>query len=110
MLNRLVSDAAGNLIDYAYSAGLSVESELHDGSYLLPRELFGSRSELFRLRNEKKSARPQIAFRRFKTVRAEIRQLIKKTEQIIKFLHAEKLEKKAAWWYTITIKPLLSGK
>ena len=60
MLNRLVSDAAGNLIDYAYSAGLSVEYELHAGSYLLPRELFGSRPELFRLSGDKRT--PDVNF------------------------------------------------
>ena len=38
-----------NLIDYAYAKGLQVEYELHAASFLLPRELFGSHPEYFRL-------------------------------------------------------------
>lgn len=60
MLNWLESDAAVNLIDYAYSAGLSVEYEIHAGSYLLPRELFATKPELFRLSDGKRT--PDVNF------------------------------------------------
>lgn len=48
MLRWLENDDAVNLIDYACSAGVGIEYELHAGSYLLPRELFSSHPEYFR--------------------------------------------------------------
>jgi hypothetical protein len=39
------------LIDYAWEKGLQVEYELHAASFLLPRELFESHPEYFRLEN-----------------------------------------------------------
>lgn len=37
------------LVDYAISRGLEIEYEMHAASFLLDRELFGSRPELFRM-------------------------------------------------------------
>ncbi len=42
------------LIDYACSRGLEIECEMHAARYLLPKELFDSHPEYFRMNNEGK--------------------------------------------------------
>ncbi len=42
------------LIDYAYEKGLQVEYELHAASFLLPRELYATHPEYFRLEGGKR--------------------------------------------------------
>ena len=44
------------LIDYAWEKGLQVEYELHAASYLLPRDLFDTHPEYFRLENGERTA------------------------------------------------------
>ena len=49
MIEGQKSDEVKSLFDLASSEGLSIEYELHAASYLLPRELFESHSEYFRV-------------------------------------------------------------
>ena len=49
MLEGQKSDKVKSLFDLATAEGLSVEYELHAASYLLPRELFESHPEYFRM-------------------------------------------------------------
>ena len=44
------------LVDYAYEKGLQVEYELHAASFLLPRSLFDTHPEYFRLENGQRTA------------------------------------------------------
>ena len=44
------------LIDYTWEKGLQVEYELHAASFLLPRELFDSHPEYFRLENGERNS------------------------------------------------------
>lgn len=63
MLRWLETDDAVNLIDYACSAGVGIEYELHAGSYLLPRELFSSHPEYFRCLDGRRTPDLNFAFR-----------------------------------------------
>jgi len=49
LIERLNTAEFRNLIDYACRRGLSIEYELHAASYLLPRELFATNPEYFRM-------------------------------------------------------------
>ncbi len=49
LLAALKTDEYRELIDYARSRGLDVEYELHAAGYLLPRELFKTKPEYFRV-------------------------------------------------------------
>ena len=49
MIEGQKSDEVKSLFDLASSEGLSIEYELHAASYLLPRELFQSHPEYFRV-------------------------------------------------------------
>jgi len=51
LLERLKTKEFRELIDYAVSRGMQIEYELHAASYLLPRELFDSHPEYFRMEN-----------------------------------------------------------
>jgi hypothetical protein len=56
-LMRQVEDPAfRELIDYACDRGLEIEYELHAASYLLPRSLFESHPEYFRLENGERNS------------------------------------------------------
>ena len=56
-LMRQVEDPAfRELIDYACDRGLEIEYELHAASYLLPRSLFESYPEYFRLENGERNS------------------------------------------------------
>ena len=49
MLQWLQTEDARVLLDYAASLGLQIEYEMHTAAWLLPRELFPTRPELFRM-------------------------------------------------------------
>jgi len=49
LVERLKTDEFRALIDYAKSCGLKVEYEMHAGSWLLPRNLFETHPEYFRV-------------------------------------------------------------
>jgi len=52
LLNRMKTSEFRELIDYAGSRGLAVEYEFHAMSYLLPRELFDTHPEYFRVNKD----------------------------------------------------------
>ena len=49
LTKQVKSEKFKNLIEYAHSRGLCVEYEFHAFGYLLPRELFSSHPEYFRM-------------------------------------------------------------
>lgn len=57
----LETDSYRELLDYAAECGLSVEYEIHAGSWLLPRDLFESHPEYFR-EDEKGERTPDFNF------------------------------------------------
>lgn len=78
------------LIDYAHSRGLQVEYELHAASYLLPRALFESRPELFRMEKGQR-----VSLVNFCATNAEARQIL--CENAVKF--AKKLYGSRPYYY-----------
>lgn len=52
LMEQLETPEYRELIDYAHSRGLSVEYEFHGMGYFLPRELFDSHPEYFRVNQE----------------------------------------------------------
>ena len=56
LMAQVEDPAFRELIDYACDRGLEIEYELHAASYLLPRSLFESHPEYFRLENGERNA------------------------------------------------------
>ena len=61
MLELLEKPEYRELIDYAAESGLKIEYEMHAAGYLLPKELFESHPEYFRM-NEKGERTPDMNF------------------------------------------------
>ena len=61
LLESLSGDALPRLLDYASERGLSIEYEFHSASYLIPRSLFGTHPEYFRM-DEKGERTPDYNF------------------------------------------------
>ncbi|MCR5457896.1 MAG: DUF4838 domain-containing protein [Clostridiales bacterium] len=52
MLKDMKTEKFRNLLDYALEKGLRIEYEMHCGSYLMPRDLFDTHPEYFRMNEE----------------------------------------------------------
>ena len=52
MLKDMKTERFRSLLDYASEKGLRIEYEMHCGSYLMPRDLFDTHPEFFRMNEE----------------------------------------------------------